>query len=57
MRDVSKAEKQTLVMVTHDEQLAQYADRVFRLSDGKITGIEAGSKRYEIASEHETHAQ
>lgn len=32
---------QTLVMVTHDNYLAGFADRVFRISDGRIVSIEA----------------
>lgn len=31
---------QTLVMVTHDDHLAGFADRIFRISDGKIISIE-----------------
>lgn len=30
---------QTIVMVTHDVSLAEYADKVIRISDGKIIGI------------------
>lgn len=29
--------KQTIVMITHDEEIAQLADRVIRIEDGKIT--------------------
>ena len=40
MQDVVRKEKRTLVMVTHDNHLAEYADRVFRIIDGKIVKIE-----------------
>lgn len=32
--------KQTIIMVTHDNSLAQYADRIIRISDGNVIGIE-----------------
>ena len=35
----------TLVMVTHDNHLAEYADRVFHIIDGKIVRIEDRRKR------------
>lgn len=31
-------------MVTHDNNLASYADRRIRIVDGKITGIETGGR-------------
>ncbi len=31
---------QTIVMITHNEELAQLADRVIRIEDGKIAGGE-----------------
>ncbi|MGB8455925.1 MAG: ABC transporter ATP-binding protein [Anaerocolumna sp.] len=33
--------KQTIVMITHNEEIAQMADRIIRLEDGKITGGDA----------------
>lgn len=32
--------KQTIVMITHNEELAQMADRIVRIEDGKIVGGE-----------------
>ncbi len=32
--------KQTLILVTHDMGIAHYADRIIRISDGKIVDIE-----------------
>ncbi|MCF2683438.1 ABC transporter ATP-binding protein [Faecalicatena contorta] len=40
MQRVVKEQKKTLVMVTHDNHLASYADRVFHIMDGKILKIE-----------------
>lgn len=44
MRQVVCEQKKTLVMVTHDNGLASYADRVFHISDGKIVKIEGGNE-------------
>ncbi len=40
MRRVVKEQKRTLVMVTHDNHLATYADRVFHIIDGEIVKVE-----------------
>lgn len=40
MQKVVREQKKTLVMVTHDNHLATYADRVFHIRDGKIIKIE-----------------
>lgn len=45
MQQVVKKQKKTLVMVTHDEHLASYADRVFHIRDGKILKIEENQKK------------
>ena len=48
MRKIVEEQKRTLVMVTHDNHLAQYADRVFHIIDGKIVKIEnLGGKNHE----------
>ena len=39
MQKVVKEQKKTLVMVTHDNHLAEYADRVFHIIDGEIVKI------------------
>lgn len=56
IRKIVKKQNQTLIMVTHDDNLAQYADRIIRISDGKIIGIEQGSKRYELINEDENES-
>ena len=40
MQRIVREQKKTLVMVTHDNHLAEYADRVFHIIDGKIVQIE-----------------
>jgi len=44
MKKIVKEKNQTLVMVTHDDHLAGFADRIFRISDGKIVSIENGEE-------------
>ena len=36
MQEIVREQNQTLVMVTHDNNLATYADRIFHIIDGKI---------------------
>lgn len=40
MQKVVREQNQTLVMVTHDNHLAGFADRIFHIIDGKIVKIE-----------------
>lgn len=40
MQQIVREQNQTLVMVTHDNHLAAYADRIFHIIDGKIVKIE-----------------
>ena len=42
MQQIVREQNQTLVMVTHDDHLASFADRRIRIMDGKIVGIEEG---------------
>lgn len=53
MQRVVREQKKTLVMVTHDNHLATYADRIFHIMDGKIVRIEDNRKKRED-KEHET---
>ena len=39
MQQVVRKQKKTLVMVTHDNHLASYADRIFHIIDGEIVKI------------------
>lgn len=40
MQKVVREQKKTLVMVTHDDHLATYADRIFHIIDGQIVKID-----------------
>ena len=40
MQKIVRERNQTLVMVTHDNHLASFADRIFHIIDGKIVKIE-----------------
>jgi putative ABC transport system ATP-binding protein len=40
IKGMAKANHQTIVMVTHDRRLAEYADRIIHIFDGKIEEIE-----------------
>ena len=37
LRFCSEEYRQTIVMVTHDQGMANYADRIIRISDGVVT--------------------
>ena len=56
MQRVVREQKKTLVMVTHDDHLATYADRVFHIRDGRIIKIE--DNRWKKGKEEEgRHAE
>ena len=44
MQKIVREQNQPLVMVTHDNNLASYADRRIRIMDGRIVGIETGGR-------------
>ena len=41
MKVTSQKFSQTIVMITHNEEIAQLADRIIRIEDGKIVTKEA----------------
>ncbi len=59
MRRVVYEQKQTLVMVTHDDHLAGYADRIIRIRDGKVISIteKTEEERREMAESLRAKAQ
>ena len=54
MQKVVREQKQTLVMVTHDNNLATYADRIFKIIDGKIVSIEENHREVDLVRLEET---
>lgn len=44
MREMTKEQNVTFMMVTHDERLAQQADRIFLIEDGLVTVTTGGQK-------------
>ena len=38
LRTSNREYKQTIIMITHDMEIAKYADRVIRMEDGRIVG-------------------
>ena len=44
IQEIAKDNHQTIVMVTHDRGLANYADKIIRVLDGKIQSIEIVDK-------------
>lgn len=44
IKSMAKTNHQTIVMVTHDRKLAEYADRIIHILDGKIEEIEIVKK-------------
>ena len=49
MQKVVRERNQTLVMVTHDNHLASFADRIFHIIDGKIVKIEDNRQHTELS--------
>ena len=40
IKEMAKTNNQTIVMVTHDRRLAEYADKIIHIFDGKVENIE-----------------
>ena len=45
LRDVAKRSDRTVIVVTHDPRIFEFADRIARMDDGKITEIAESSGR------------
>ena len=57
MQTIVRERNQTLVMVTHDNNLATYADRIIKIIDGKIVSIEENHKEADLEAAQEDGAQ
>lgn len=51
IREMAKANNQTIVMVTHDKRLTEYADKIIHIFDGKIEEIEVLNDKEEPEGE------
>lgn len=45
MQSISREFNQTILMITHNEEIAQMADRIIRIEDGKIVSGGVGYAR------------
>jgi len=45
MQSISRAFNQTILMITHNEEIAQMADRIIRIEDGKVVSGGVGYAR------------
>lgn len=50
---MAKKNNQTLIIVTHDLEISEYADRIIHLSDGKIEKIEINENKVEMEEHYE----
>ena len=46
LKITSEKLKQTIVMITHNEEIAQMADRIIRIEDGRIAGADSLTFRH-----------
>lgn len=44
LRSVATSGERTLVVVTHDERIFEFADSIARMNDGRITGVTIGER-------------
>jgi putative ABC transport system ATP-binding protein len=47
---LNREERTTLVLVTHDRRLAEYADRIITLRDGQVLSDEMAERAVEASS-------
>lgn len=53
MQDVVRKQKRTLIMVTHDNTLAGFADKIIRIVDGKIVDMVDNTANTDAAEEQD----
>ncbi len=46
LKDFHKKQKKTMVVVTHDPKIAEYAQKIVNIKDGQLVKNHLGSKRY-----------
>ncbi len=50
MQNVVREQKRTLIMVTHDNTLASFADKIIRIVDGKIVDMVDNTEKAPLAA-------
>lgn len=56
IKNMARANNQTIVLVTHDRRLAEYADKIIHIFDGKIESIEINEANEAVEADEETEA-
>lgn len=57
MQSVVREQNQTLIMVTHDNHLASFADKIIRIKDGKIVDMKDNREKQGTVNEEEYHEE
>lgn len=52
LREIVREQNKTLIMVSHDLEVAMYADRIVHMLDGRITRIEDNRERRALTKEN-----
>lgn len=50
LREIALQDGRSLIVVTHDSRIFQYADRVARMDDGRVVGIESMERKVDFES-------
>jgi len=48
LRDIAHSPDRTLIIVTHDNRILEFADRIARMDDGRIVGMGTGNEREQL---------
>ena len=48
LRDIAHSPDRTLIIVTHDNRILEFADRIARMDDGRIVGMGTGIEREQL---------
>lgn len=51
IKEIAKKNNQTIVMVTHDVRLAEFADKIVNIHDGKIVSVEQRNEELKMNNE------
>lgn len=51
IQGLNKEHKKTVIMVTHDLEYIQYADKAIRMLDGEVTGVYTGKDKEKLRNE------